>query len=208
MPDDILAGQRAECNVIDLPENIHGNFKAAPGIKGKILLRQVTRNDDPGTEPDTGQEHLHLRGRGILRLVEDNKRVVQRPAPHVCKRRYLNRTLFGILRVTLRPHDLIEGVVERTQVRIDLALKIAGKKSQFLAGFYRRPGHDDPGYFFISESSDRHSHRQIRLSGSGRTNPESDHMIPDSVDILLLAISLGTDRLSSDRMADDIAIDL
>lgn len=47
MPDDILAGQRAECNVIDLPKNIHSNFKAAPGIKGKILLRQVTRNDDP-----------------------------------------------------------------------------------------------------------------------------------------------------------------
>ena len=69
MPDDIPASQRTERDIIDLFQDVDGHFQAAPGIKRKILLRQIARYDHLGPEPDTGQEHLHL-GRGrVLRLV-------------------------------------------------------------------------------------------------------------------------------------------
>ena len=46
MPHDILAGQVAECDVLNLSQYIHRHFKAALRLKGKILLGQVSCDDD------------------------------------------------------------------------------------------------------------------------------------------------------------------
>ena len=208
MPYNVLAGQRAECNVIDLAQYIDCNLKTAPGIKGKVLLCQVSGDDHSGAETDTGQEHLHLSRCGVLRFIQDDERIVKRAAAHICERCNLDRTLLGILGVTLRSHDLIEGIVERSKIRIHLALQVTGKETQFLSGFYGRPGHDDPGHFLIPECSDRHRHGKIGLARSGRADPECDHVVPDGIYIFLLAVGLGADRLATDRMTDDIAIDL
>ena len=208
MPYNVLAGQRAECNVIDLAQYIDCNLKTAPGIKGKVLLCQVSGDDHSGAEADTGQEHLQLSRCGVLRFIQDDERIVKRAAAHICERCNLDRTLLGILGVTLRSHDLIEGIVERSKIRIHLALQVTGKETQFLSGFYGRPGHDDPGHFLIPECSDRHRHGKLGLARSGRADPECDHVVPDGIYIFLLAVGLGADRLAADRMTDDIAIDL
>ena len=44
----------------------------------------VTTTLEP--KPMPGEEHLHLLGRGVLGLVEDDERVVQGAAPHECQR--------------------------------------------------------------------------------------------------------------------------
>ena len=41
-------------------------------------------------KPKSGQEHLHLFGRGVLRLVEDDEGVVQRAAAHERERSYFD----------------------------------------------------------------------------------------------------------------------
>ena len=107
MPYNVLAGQRAECNVIDPAQYIDCNLKTAPGIKGKVLLRQVSGDDHSGAETDSRQEHLHLSRGGVLRFIQDDERIVKRAAAHICERCNLDRTLLGILGVTLRAHDLI-----------------------------------------------------------------------------------------------------
>ena len=208
MPYNVLAGQRAECNVIDPAQYIDCNLKTAPGIKGKVLLRQVSGDDHSGAETDSRQEHLHLSRGRILRFIQDDKRIVERAAAHISKRCNLDRTLLGILGVTLRPHDLIERIVQRTKIWIHLALQVTWKETQFLSGFYGRPGHDDPGHFLIPESSDCHRHGKIRLARSGRADSECDHVVSDGIYIFLLTVGLGADRLPADRVADDVAIDL
>ena len=50
---------------------------------GRLVLRQVDLRDVAGddhlrVEPEPGEDHLHLLGRGVLRLVEDDEAVVQR----------------------------------------------------------------------------------------------------------------------------------
>ena len=45
---------------------------------GQIHLRDVTGDDDLRSETEAGQEHLHLLGGGVLRLVEDDERVIER----------------------------------------------------------------------------------------------------------------------------------
>ncbi len=45
---------------------------------GDVDLRGVAGDDGLGPEPDPGEEHLHLLGRRVLRLVEDDERRVER----------------------------------------------------------------------------------------------------------------------------------
>ena len=61
------------------------------GPAGQVDLGDVAGHDDLGAEAEPGQEHLHLLGRGVLRLVQDDERVVERPAAHVRQRRDLDR---------------------------------------------------------------------------------------------------------------------
>ena len=49
-------------------------------------------------------------------------------------------------------HHVVERVVQRTQVRIDLLLQIAGQKAQLLTGLHRRPREDDAADLFASRN--------------------------------------------------------
>ena len=57
----------------------------------QVDLGDVARDHHLRAEAETGQEHLHLLGRGVLRLVEHDERVVQRAAAHVGERGDLDR---------------------------------------------------------------------------------------------------------------------
>ena len=124
MPHHILAGQAAEGNVFNLPQDIHRHLKTASGFERKILLRQVAGDDDLGSEANPCEEHLHLCRRRILCLVQDDKRIVQRPSPHIRKGCHFDQPLLQVLLAALRPHDLVQGVIQRPQIRIYLTLKI------------------------------------------------------------------------------------
>ena len=161
-----------------------------------------------GSEAKAGQEHLHLFRRCILRLVQDNVGIVQGAAAHIGKRRDLDQSLFHICLEFLRAHDLIEGIVERAQIGVDLALQIAGQKAQFLTGFNSGTRQDDPLHFTVHKSRDRHGHGQEGLAGSCRAVGKDDQIITDRIDIFLLSHRLGAHRLSAHSVADDIAVHL
>lgn len=51
-------------------------------IRGQINLRNITRDDGFRVKTQTRKEHLHLFGSGVLRLIQNHKRVVERTAAH------------------------------------------------------------------------------------------------------------------------------
>ena len=65
---------------------------------GQVDLGDVAGHHGLGPEPDAGQEHLHLLGRGVLRLVEHDERVVERAAAHVGQRGDLDRAAVDVAR--------------------------------------------------------------------------------------------------------------
>ena len=144
MPYHIFAGQLAERDVIDLLQDIDCDLQTALCLKREILLREVSCHNHFGAEPDSCQEHLHLRRRGILRFIQDDKRIVQSPAAHIRQRRNLDQTLLQISGTAFRSHNLIQGIIERTKIRIHLALQIAGQKTELFTGFNRRPRQYNP----------------------------------------------------------------
>ena len=52
----------------------------AAASAGHVDLGDVAGDDDLRPEADAGEEHLHLLGRRVLRLVEDDEAAVQRAA--------------------------------------------------------------------------------------------------------------------------------
>ena len=127
-------------------------------------------------EAEAGEEHLHLLGRRVLRLVEHDERVVQRAAAHVRERRDLDRRRGHELRDELRIHHLVEGVVERPQVRVDLVRERAGQVPEPLPRLDGGPGQDDAVDLLALQRLHGLRHREVRLAGAGRADAERDRV--------------------------------
>ena len=66
--------------------------------RGRSTCVTSPGDDHLRAEPEPRQEHLHLLGRRVLRLVEDDERVVERPAAHERERRDLDRAALHVRR--------------------------------------------------------------------------------------------------------------
>ena len=138
MAHDVLLVEVDERDAFDVADDLHRLDQAGRASDRQIDLRHVAGDDRLRSEAEPRQEHLHLLGRRVLRFVEDDEGVVQRAAAHERDRRDLDRAAleqpFGALDV----EHVVERVVQRPQVRVDLLLQIAGQEAELLARFHRR----------------------------------------------------------------------
>ena len=127
-------------------------------------------------EPETGEEHLHLLGRGVLRLVEHDERVVERAAAHVRERSHLDGARRQKLRHDLGVHHLVERVVERAEVGVDLVGEGARQEAEPLTGLDGGPREDDARDLAPLQRLDGLGHREVGLAGAGRADAEDDRV--------------------------------
>ncbi len=174
-------------------QNLHGNVKAGYGIPGRSFWEEspVTMTLEP--KPIRVRNIFICAGvvfwassRMINALSSVRPRIYASGATSIRPR----SIFFG---KAVCAHDLIQSVVKRTQIGIDLALEVARKESQLLACLNGRSGKNDPGNLLIAKSSYCHSHGKIGFAGSGRSHAEHDHLLTDLFHIILLSESLGLD---------------
>ena len=96
--DDVLAAEADELDPLDRVQDVADDDQA-----GLLLARQVHLGDVAGdhhlrAEAEAGEEHLHLLGGRVLRLVEDHERVVERAPAHERQRRDLDHPALDVLR--------------------------------------------------------------------------------------------------------------
>ena len=166
--------------------------------RGEVDLRDVAGHHRLAAEADAGEEHLHLLGRGVLRLVEDDERVVERAAAHEGERRDLDGAALEHLADLVEAHQVVERVVQRPQVGIDLLRQVAGQEAEALAGLDRRAHQHDALHLVALERVDRARHREVGLAGAGRADAEGDVVGEDVLDVLHLvrraAVQVGAAR--------------
>src|SRR5918995_1944056 len=92
MAHDIFVVEMDERDALDLGDDLERLDQAGRPRVRQIDLRHVTRDDRLRAEPEAGEGHLHLLGCGVLRLVEDDERVVQGAATHEGERRDFDST--------------------------------------------------------------------------------------------------------------------
>jgi hypothetical protein len=172
----------------------------------QVRLRNIAGDDHLRIEAETGQKHLHLLRRGVLRLIEDHTRIVECPSTHISERSNLDSSplderssLFGAEHVPQR-------VVKRTQIRVDLGGHVAGEKPEPLPRLNRRSGEDDASDYSVEQTVHGGGHGQIRLAGASRADSECQSVFSDGLDIFLLAVSLWPDH-STPTHRDPVAQD-
>ena len=199
MPDHVARAQLGEGDAVDAAQDAAHHVEAGALPAGEVDLGGVAGDDHLRPEAEAGEEHLHLRRGGVLRFVEDDERVVQRPPAHVRQRRDFDDAGFHELRDQLRVHHVPQRIVQRAQVGVDLLVEGARQEAEVLAGFDGRAGQDDPLYFLALQGLHGLGHGQVRLAGAGGADAEDDGVAVDGVDVVLLALRLGPHDLAAPR---------
>src|SRR5580765_1850408 len=109
MPHHVAAGKLDDGNAAHIPQRMMGLDQPGMFVRRKVDLGFITRYDRFRAVDESGEEHEHLFGGGVLRLIQDDERVVQRASAHVGERRdFDGATLHVFLDFLSREH-----VVER-----------------------------------------------------------------------------------------------
>lgn len=121
-----------------------------------------------------------------MRLVQDDHGIGQRAAAHEGERRDLD--LAGLQRALddARVHQVVERVVDRAQIGIDLLAEIAGQEAEPLAGFHRRARQDDLVDFLALEQLRGMGNREPGLAGAGGADAEHQLMALQGADVGIL----------------------
>ena len=158
-------------------------------------------------KPSLREEHLHLLGRRVLRLVEHDERVVERAPAHERERGDLDDPLLHVGRQAVGVEHVVERVEERAQVRIDLREHVAGQEAEPLAGLDRGAREDDARDRAVVQRRDGERHREVRLAGAGGADAERHGRAADRIDVALLVERLGRDLLAA-VTPDDVVQDV
>ena len=73
-------------NATNAFKQFHGVHKARLLALGEVHLGRVPGNDRLAVGTESGEEHFHLFGGGVLRLVQDDKSPLERAASHIGER--------------------------------------------------------------------------------------------------------------------------
>ena len=149
----------------------------------QVNLRLVTSDHRARIHAKPRQEHFHLRAGGILRLVEDDERVRQRPSTHIGERRDLNHARFEGLLHTLAGHHVLQRVVQRPEVGIHLGLHVAREKSERFTSLDRRPREHNPLDPLTHQCVDGCGDGEIGLACTGRPDPEYDVVLENRLQV-------------------------
>jgi hypothetical protein len=152
--DDIFFGEEMHGNALHIAEGGGGFDEAAEFVAGEVDLGDIAGDNATGTDAEAGEEHEHLLGGGVLRLVEDDEGIAQRAAAHVGQRGDLDDIAGHEFLQFVSFEEVVEGVVERAEVGKDFFLEVARQEAKGLAGFDGWAGEDDAFDFFLLEGGD------------------------------------------------------
>lgn len=106
---------------------------------------------------------------------------------HVGQRGNLDGLLLEQALHALEAHQVVQRVVQRPQVGVDLLRQVARQEPQPLAGLDGRPGQHQALHRVAFHGVDGAGHRQPGLAGAGRPHAERDVVLEDVVHVVALA---------------------
>ena len=187
MTDDVFAGEGVEIQSFYVAQFFAGVFQAGFDVAWKVDLADVAGDDGFCAEADAGQEHFHLFGRGVLRFVQNHIRSVERAATHIGKRGDFDKAFFHQFGDAVEAHQVVERVVERTQVGVDFLRQITGQEAEFFACFDGGADEDDAFDLVFFLGIDGGGDGKIGFARTGGPQPEDDVVVQQRADVAVLA---------------------
>lgn len=195
--DFINASLKADYSIADdyvhVLQDADGFVQTALLVLGKVHLRKVAGDDRLGVGADTRQEHLQLEVGRVLRLVQDDERIVQRPAAHISQGRDFDHPGAHIIAQLVGGYHVIQRIVQRAQVRIDLFFQIARQKTKAFTGLDGRAGEDDLFDHLVLQGPYCQCNGCVGLTCTSRTDGEDDVVLVCRGHHAFLVDGTGTD---------------
>lgn len=172
MAHDIFLIELDDAYPFDVPEPLHRI--AQTGLLGRrqVDLGHVTRHNHLPPYTESGKEHFQLESGRVLRLIEDDHRIGECASAHESKRGYLDGPFLHIFRQFGSRDHVLQRIVKRLQVRVDLLFHIARQETEFLPCFHSRPGEDDSSHFTVLECPHGQCDSRIGLTATRRSDSE------------------------------------
>ena len=121
-------------------------------------------------------------GGRVLGFVQDNDGIIEGSPTHKGQRGYLDDIVFHIfLQLDSRNH-ILQGIVERLQVRIEFVFHLSGQESQLLTRFHRRTAQDNLAHFLILQGFHGKGNGHKGFSRSGRTRRKDQVVFLECLD--------------------------
>jgi hypothetical protein len=113
MTDHVFGGEMDLGNAVHPVQQLDGLREPRRLAVRQVDLGRIAGDDHAAVLAKPGEEHLHLHGGGVLRLVENDNGVGQRAAAHESKRRDFD--FAGLQRALddARIHQVIQRVIDR-----------------------------------------------------------------------------------------------
>ena len=158
--DNVLVGELEDADALDIVKYFQRIDKTAFAKERKVYLSDIAGDDGFAVVTQTGEEHFHLLGRGVLSLVENDECIVKRSAAHIRKRYYFDNSLFSAVVEAFVAEHFIQCIVKRTEIRVDFALKVAGEEAELFACFNGRSCKNDLGNLLFLQCVYSHCNRK------------------------------------------------
>ena len=110
----------------------------------------------------------------VLRLIENDHGVRQGAAAHEGERRDLDHAGGKPALDPLRRQHVVESIVKRAQIGIDLLAHVAGKEAEPLSSLDRGPRQDQPVAFAAFQARRGEGDGEIGLAGAGGPGGEDE----------------------------------
>ena len=186
MADDVFAGEGVEIQPFYVAQFFTGIFQAGFDVAREVDLADVAGDDGFCAEADTGQEHFHLFGRGVLRFVQNHIRSVERAAAHIGERGDFDQAFFHQFGHAVEAHQVVECVVERAQIGVDFLCQIAGQKAEFFACFDGGADEDNAFDLVFFHGINGCGDGEIGFTRTGWTESEDDVVVQQRADVAVL----------------------
>ena len=149
----------------------------------QVDLAGIAGDGHLGAVADAGEEHLHLHRCAVLRLVEDHERVRESAAAHERERRDLDGAAQEIALHLRGGQHVVEGIIERAQVGVDLFAHVAGKKAQPLARLDGGAGEHDALHLPALQALGGVGDSKVGLARPGGPEPEDEVGVVQRADV-------------------------
>ena len=127
-------------------------------------------------------------------LVQNDDGVVQCPASHVGQGGDLDQVIVHVAPDLIVVHQVLEGVEQRTKIRVDLGFEVAGQEPEVLASLDGRPHQHDLLDTALPKRCHRHGHRDVRLARARRTHTEYQLVVHQGMQVAALTVGTRADH--------------
>ena len=126
-----------------------------------------------------------------MRFVENDERIVESTPAHIRQRRNLDDIFVDEFLIHVETKNFLQGIIQRSKIRIDFFAHIARQESQPFARFDRRTRQNNFLYIFNSEMIASERDGKKSFAGAGGSDAQRDDIIAHRVDVILLSDGFG-----------------